>query len=631
VFKNIRNFEASGDEVTRIVRIFLFLLCLLAAFSCQELLSRVASDLVPSYPSEQTRLAVRALFESSSTPLSAVLIIVGLAVLIGPWAVSMLDDKRVFSPPPSTSNRWFLVLTLLACFGAGLALNIAAFQNCKITPDENTYLNQARIFAKGKLYAEAPPVPEFFEEPYLAHKDGRLFSIYQPGWSLLLAPGVLLGIERAIPPLTATLTLLAIFFLARRLYGNGVARAAVLIMLFSPYFLFHAATYYSHIAGLLWISLFALAFVAAREQKKDGYYFIAGLCLAAGFLTRYFDLFFGFPFGLLLVWDIRRRRERAWKNVFLFVSPLLAAAGIAIVYQWALTGDPLLAAHEIYIEQARYIYVLSQLENPFQLYGFSLDYTPSTAIARVLRRWWSLNFWVFPAAIFFVVPVILRPKRWDIVFLSGFLCHTLAYMPYFPPGGWQYGPRYYLPIFGCLALVIARGMEEVFRYFRDRWGVHRIDRALAYWLCFCLVFNVSSTLLMGAGMRLATRGALDQYRLLEQEGIRSGIVLIKMHPDFYAHASHKDQTKEEDLLKDYPYYLIHNHADYRQELLFAHSLGEEEDQRLMAAFPDRRFYVFRANPFAAAFGIGRGELEEIGTAGGLNESSPLEANHEDSD
>jgi hypothetical protein len=604
-------FEARGDEVTRIARIFLFLLCLSAAFFSQEILSRAASGLAPSYPSEQTRLAVKALFLYASTPLSAVMIILGLAFLLGPWVVSVLEDKRFFSSAASPSNRWFLLLTLLACFGAGVVLNTAAFQNVKITPDENTYLNQARIFAKGKLYGEAPPVPEFFEEPYLAHKDGRLFSIYQPGWSLMLTPAVLLGIEQTLPPLTATLVLLAVFFLARRLYGDGVARAAVLMMLFSPFFLFHAATYYSHIAELLWISLFALAFVTAREQQKDGYYLIAGICLAAGFLTRYFDLFFGLPFGILLVWDILRRRQRAWKNVLLFVSPLFAAAGIAIVYQWILTGDPLLAAHDIYIEQARYIYILSQLQNPYQLYGFSPDYTFSTALSRILRRWWSLNFWVFPMALLFVIPVLLRPKRWDVVFLSGFLCHVLAYMPYFPPGGWQYGPRYYFAIFGCLAVVMARGMVEVFRFCRDRWKVRRVDRALAHWLVFCLVFNLSFVLLLGAGVRLAARGALDQYRLLEERDVRDGIVLIEMDPDLYAHVSYKDLIKEEQMRKDYPYYLIHNHADYGRRLLFAHSLGEEEVPRLMAAFPDRRFYVFRANPFAAAFGIGRGQLKEI--------------------
>ena len=198
-----------------------------------------------------------------------------------------------------------------------------------------------------------------------------------------------------------------------------------------------------------------------------------------------------------------------------------------------------------------------------------------------------------------------------MVFLSGFLCHTLAYMPYFPTGGWQYGPRYYFPIFGCLALVIARGMEEVFRHVRDRWRTRRVDRALAYGVCFCLVFNLSSILIIGAGVRLGTRGALDQYRLLEQEGVRAGIVLIEMHPDLYEHKKLKELDKEEEFREYYPYYLIHNRADYGQELLFAHSLGEEEDERLKAAFPDRRFYLFRANPFAAAFGIGRGELEEL--------------------
>jgi hypothetical protein len=607
--------------VTWFLRILLFLFCLLAAFFRHEILSPLADNLARSYPSEQTRLALKALIEYSATPLSAVLIIAGLAVLISPWAVSLLEKKRVFSASPSVSNRRFLLLTLLACFASGLALNIAAFQNCKLTPDENTYLNQAKIFAQGKLYGTAPPLPEFFEEPYLAHKDGKLFSIYQPGWSLMLAPAVLVGMEQALPPLTATLALLVVFLLAKKIHGDGTARAAVLVMLFSPFFLFHAATYYSHMAELLWISLFALTFVTAREEKKDLCYLIAGLCLAGGFLTRYFDVFFGFPFGILLVGDLLRREKGALKRVFLFVCPLAAALAAAIGYQWILTGDPFLAAHTVYVEQARYLYILSQVEPPYRLYGFSADYTLSTAVVRMLRRLGDLNFWVFPLALFFVLPVLFRPKRWDVLLLSGFLCHALAYLPYFPPGGWQYGPRYYFPIFGCLAVVIARGILETFHAVRNRWGTHRVDRALAYWLCFCLVFNVSSTLVIGASMRLVARGAMDQYRVLEREGVRAGIVFIEMHPDFYAHESYKDLTKEEQLRKDYPYYLIHNHADYGQALLFAHSLGEEEDRRLMARFPDRPFYVFRANPFAAAFGIGSGDLEPIGGAGRASDRS----------
>jgi Dolichyl-phosphate-mannose-protein mannosyltransferase len=600
-----------GDEVTQTLRTLLALLCLLGALSGKAVLTHLASEMARSYPSEQTRLALAALFAYFATPVRTVLIILGLAILLSPWAVGVLKKKRFFSPTPPASDRWFLFLALIACFVSTLALNILAFRDCKITPDENTYLNQARIFAQGKLYGEAPPLPEFFEEPYLAHKDGRLFSIYQPGWSILLAPAVLLGMEQALPPVTATLALLAVFFLAKRLHGSGVGRAAVLVMLFSPYFLLHGATYYSHIAELLWICWFSISFVTARREKKDVYYLISGLCLAAAFLTRYFDLVFGLPFGLLLAWDVLCRRKSAWKNVFLFVGPLFVAAGITIAYQASLTGDPFLAAHEIYIEQARYIYILSQLKNPYQLYGFSSDYPLSVAIVRMLKRLWDLNFWVFPLALLFLAPVLVRPKQWDLVFLCGFLCLALVYLPYFPPGGWQYGPRYYFAAFGCLAVLIGRGMEQTFHYVRGRWGEHRAYRGLAYWLCFCFAFNVSSMLIMGAGMRLVARGALDQYQLLEQEGIRAGIVFVTMHPDFYAHESYKDLKKEDQLRKDYPYYLIHNRADYRQALLFAHSLGEEEDRKLMAAFPDRPFYVFRANPFAAAFGIGSGDVEKI--------------------
>ena len=61
--------------------------------------------------------------------------------------------------------------------------------------------------------------------------------------------------------------------------------------------------------------------------------------------------------------------------------------------------------------------------------------------------------------------------------------------------------------------------------------------------------------------------------------------------------------------------VIRNRADYTRPLLFAHVLGDEQDARLMDRFPDRSFYLFRANPFAAAFGTGRGKLEYLGRGG----------------
>ncbi len=592
-----------------ILRVLLSLVCFLSAIFSQEIVFRLGSRLTMWGSSEETRIAVKALLQYASGPVAAVLTLVGVAILVSPWVISWVLRKRVFSPAASDSDRGFLLVLFLACMAAGLAVNGLVFDDYRITPDENTFLNQGRFFARGDLYGEAPPVPESFEEPYLTHEDGRLFSIYQPGWSVLLASGIALGAQRAIPPLTAAFSLLAIFFLGKKLFGRRVARAAALIMLFSPYFLFHAGTYYSHIAGLLWTSLFALCFVTAREERREPFYLLAGICIAAGFLTRYFDLVFGFPFGMLLLWDLLRRRDGALKNMLFFVSPILVAGCLAIGYQWILTGDPFLSVYAVAIGKSRYIYILSELEDPLRVYGFSSVYSPYQGVLRMVMRCWSLNLWVFPLALLFLVPALGRLGKWGILILLGCLALSLGYVPYFPPGGLEYGPRYYFPMFGCLALVIARGAEGAFLFIKRRWGEGRIFRGLAYWLFLCMIVNLCFCLTIAAGVRLVVRGATDLSRVLAEQDVREGVVLLTVRPDFFA-PGNIDETHPQEC-KDMPYYMISNQGDYRQPLLFALSLGEEENRRLMEHFPERKFYVYRADPFAAALGLGSGELEEL--------------------
>ncbi len=102
-----------------------------------------------------------------------------------------------------------------------------------------------------------------------------------------------------------------------------------------------------------------------------------------------------------------------------------------------------------------------------------------------------------------------------------------------------------------------------------------------------------------------------------------------MRPGFFAPAD-IDETHPQEC-KDMPYYMVHNQGDYRQPLLLAHSLGEEQDRRLMEHFPERKFYVFRADPFAASLGLGSGELEEIPTPERENHGVPEEVSGMDSD
>lgn len=58
--------------------------------------------------------------------------------------------------------------------------------------DELAYLLQAKIFASGRGALPSPVIPEFFEQAYMLVVPA-LASKYPPGFSLVLALGVMVG------------------------------------------------------------------------------------------------------------------------------------------------------------------------------------------------------------------------------------------------------------------------------------------------------------------------------------------------------------------------------------------------------------------------------------------------------
>src|SRR5260370_11675979 len=89
--------------------------------------------------------------------------------------------------------------------------------------DEAAYLLQAKIFASGRWAAPARPLPEFFEQFHVLVTP-VFASKYWPGHSLLMVPGVWLGLPGLVPVLLSGLTGALCFGLARR---GGTPRRAL--------------------------------------------------------------------------------------------------------------------------------------------------------------------------------------------------------------------------------------------------------------------------------------------------------------------------------------------------------------------------------------------------------------------
>src|SRR5689334_17546539 len=113
--------------------------------------------------------------------------------------------------------------------------------------DEAAYILQARIFAKGHLVAPGRPAPEFFEQ-YHTFVEPIVAAKYPPGFSLLLVPGIWLGLPGLVPALLVGASTAIAYALARRLANASVALLTAVLMNGSTIALRFNPSYASEIA-----------------------------------------------------------------------------------------------------------------------------------------------------------------------------------------------------------------------------------------------------------------------------------------------------------------------------------------------------------------------------------------------
>ncbi|MCU0610882.1 MAG: hypothetical protein MUE60_03720, partial [Candidatus Eisenbacteria bacterium] len=141
--------------------------------------------------------------------------------------------------------------------------------------DEDEYLFQARIFARGHVTAPAPPHAERFWAPGILIHGARWFGHHQPGHSLLLAAGVVLGIPGIIPAVSTGLTVLLLSMTARRLAGPDAGALTALLAMTSPMLLLTGATLVSETTSLLAVA--AIFWLAVAEPFGRRSLLLAGL------------------------------------------------------------------------------------------------------------------------------------------------------------------------------------------------------------------------------------------------------------------------------------------------------------------------------------------------------------------
>ncbi|MDP1613825.1 MAG: hypothetical protein Q8M11_22410 [Sulfuritalea sp.] len=240
-------------------------------------------------------------------------------------------------------DRWrylvALALWVLLCFGS-----LGIYQNHPLSMDEYATVFQAKIFAAGALHGQFPPdlldnlIPKGFQNHFLMvnRNTGAVFSAYWPGFSLLLAPFVWLGIPWACNPTLVAASFLLIGRIARDLIASPLAAGwALLFALASPAFVANGITYYSMSADLLFNLGFAWLLLSPSPLRL----LLAGL--VGGFSLVLHNPFPHLVFALPWILWLALRSERHASSLFWLAAGYLpVVAGLLV--GWSLWQQQIL-------------------------------------------------------------------------------------------------------------------------------------------------------------------------------------------------------------------------------------------------------------------------------------------------
>ncbi len=452
---------------------------------------------------------------------------------------------------PRRALKILLAVMLLSLLFVARAVLDAFFNS----GDEYAYYLQAEAYAQGKLWVPAPSPTSAFELMRFVEKDGKWLSVYQPGWSLLLAGPVALGVPVwLVNPLLGTLTTLGFYHLALRQMRREAAMLATLGLVTSAFFLFNFASLFNHGPGALAAVLFALCGVAFLETGDRRLALLAGAALGApGFLRAPNAVIFVIPFVFAVLADRRRWGGLLWLGV-----RGLPFASLLLGYNKLITGDPLLLGQSWLLKG-----------------GEPLGVRSASSLNETVRRLVRLLLWTSPT-IFFGWPLALlavaRQKRLSFVdFLAPIT--VLAFAFYGGEGGAQYGPRYYFEGWAFALITAGKAIEPVFEPNARR----------APWLAAAVLSHLAFQLGYLAPRALREHRIVVErqslYTMVGERKMNNAVVLVLDDVGQLRPLPPRDVVRNGLAIGDQP-------------VIYALDKNDATTQILRERFPTRRFYRY---------------------------------------
>ena len=487
----------------------------------------------------------------------------GVASLAGERLASLFDRLAELSPATVVASAAAALFVLITLVRLGLLRDTA------ITDDENVYTFMARIFATGRLYAPSPPEPirAFFDNQFVVN-NGKWYGMFFPGHGFLLAIGQWLGALRWVPTVSAILTALLAFLVARRLLGRRAAVLTLMLLVLSPYFVMSSATLLAHSTAALFLMTFLYWILRAQDTGASLLWWLAaGLALGWAGLTRPLAAAaFAVPW---IVWlAIRLPRDRASRRVAgtgLFVLGGAIAFAVLCAYNLALAGAPLTTGYQTYSALYRFPVDTGAVQAPLPLPSlYELGYT--------LERF---DFWLFGWPVSLVPLCFFRRTVESVLVLLASAAVVVAYGASTLPTINATGPAHYSELAAPLVLLSASGLDRLVE--RARAGAvpggerFVLGAAVAAIACAVLVFVP----VYASSLRAMSAVARSPYDLVERRGLGRAVVFVHSLPSLTWRPG------------AWVYYHRNNSPDLSDPVLFVRDLGAEKNQALIRAMPDR--------------------------------------------
>jgi 4-amino-4-deoxy-L-arabinose transferase-like glycosyltransferase len=412
---------------------------------------------------------------------------------------------------------------------------------------------------------------------YLMQFDGDRWYPSPPiGWPMVLALGEFFGLAWLVNPVLGGLNIILIYLLLAHLYSSRLARISILLLGISPWYVFMAMNFMTHMFTLTCGLVSALGLVWVRETGKTRWVLLAGIALGVMSLIRPLEaLIWAVLLGIWALGIGGKRLKLSWLAAFVITTGLVAS--LVLPYNKLLTGSAVTFPINLHTDQRFGPNSNAYGFGPDRGMGWPIDpnlgHDPVDALINTSLNGFSMNIELFGwstgsflFAILFLISGSYRKS--DYLMLAVILAVFAAFFFYYFSGGPDFGARYWFLMIVPLVALSVRGIQYLEGKLDDR-----LPGNSALVLSMVLVLGVMAL------VNYFPWRAIDKYyhylnmrpdirELAEEYNFGRSLVLISgnEHPD-YASAFVYNPI---DMQADAPIYAWDQSEDVRRQVVSAY-------------------------------------------------------------